>query len=123
MIRNVLLWIFGLIPAVVWAAWSALYALLALLAIFSSPAQSILYAGIASLSAYGGLSVVLAIVGRPRADIKQGLIVALVILIPSVFLAAFSELGGTESFAVLIGFGLITVTAFLLKEHIERSQT
>ena len=120
--RITLLWIFGLVPATIWLAWAALYALLSALAVFSSPGRSVLLTLLALLSAYGALSIVLAVLGRPRDDIKRGLFVALAFLIPSVVLGAFSEPSATDSIAVLVGFGLTAVTILLLKEHNEKAQ-
>ena len=84
LMRKVLLWIFGLVPAVAWLLYTVFFTIMALLAAPSNPLLAVIYAAVGALIIWGLTTIVLLILEKPAKNAKYALLVIVVALVPIV---------------------------------------
>lgn len=113
--RNAVLWIFGLLPAVAMFLYSAAVTIAVLPMFLSAPLSVLLALAFSVTAIWGTATVILVILGKPVAHRQYGLCAALV----SPLLFALEGLQGVSSLsglAVLLGsLSLVAVTIYLLR--------
>ena len=115
LMRKVLLWIFGLVPAVAWLLYTVFFTIMALLAAPSNPLLAVIYAAVGALIIWGLTTIVLLILEKPAKNAKYALLVIVVALVPIVIggLSGVEDLSELAFF--LAGLGLLVVTIYLLR--------
>jgi len=114
---KTVLWIFGLLPAVVMLLYSSVVTIAVLPLFFSTPLSVLIPLAFSVTSIWGTSTVILVILGRPVVYRQYGLCAAII----SPLLFALDGLQGVSSlsgFVVLLGsLSLVTVTIYLLRTN------
>ncbi len=123
MIRKILLWVFGLVPAAAWLAYTVFMTVMVLLAAPSALELAVAPLVFAGLTIWSMTTIILVILNKAAKHARYGLIVAIIVLAPLV-LNGIS--GGVEKVSQLLWFcaalSLLIVSIYLLWSEIQHSR-